>query len=142
MQYDPYAGAHHYGAASPPPVNQYPLMDPHGGPIHSPPPQGTHDYLATPFQAPPPTGTPLSDAYARNAYSLADDGPVEPGEDEHGDMPLLRRDGSSHSGFNMPIPGDYIPEEDGSINNNIRYGRIPQRVPRRYKTIKRVECVF
>ncbi|KAJ7772078.1 glycosyltransferase family 2 protein [Mycena maculata] len=137
IQYDPYGGAH-YGAASPPPVNPYPPMDLHA-PIHSPPPQGTHDYLATPFQAPPPSSTPLSAAYARNAYSLADDGPVEPGEDEHGDMPLLRRDGSSHSGFNMPVPGDYIPEEDGSINNNIRYGRIPQRVPRRYKTIKRVE---
>jgi chitin synthase len=67
---------------------------------------------------------------------------VEHGEDDHGDMPLLRRDPSSHSGFNMPVPGDYIPEEDGSINNNIRYGRIPQRVPRRYKTIKRVECVL
>ncbi|KAJ7503030.1 glycosyltransferase family 2 protein [Mycena galericulata] len=139
MQYDPYTGGHHYGAASPPPVNQYPPVDPHGGPIHSPPPQGTHDYLATPFQPPQPTSTPLSAAYARNAYSLADDGPVEGGEDEHGDMPLLRRDASSHSGFNMPVPGDYIPEEDGSINNNIRYGRIPQRVPRRYKTIKRVE---
>ncbi|KAJ7655402.1 chitin synthase-domain-containing protein [Mycena rosella] len=139
LQYDPYAGAHHYGAASPPPQGQYPPVDPYGGPIHSPPPQGTHDYLATPFQPPQPSSTPLSAAYARNAYSLADDGPVEHAEDEHGDMPLLRRDPSSHSGFNMPVPGDYIPEEDGSINNNIRYGRIPQRVPRRYKTIKRVE---
>ncbi|KAJ7747757.1 glycosyltransferase family 2 protein [Mycena metata] len=137
--YDPYAAAHHYGAASPPPQGQYAPADPYGGPIHSPPPQGTHDYLATPFQPPQPSSTPLSSAYARNAYSLADDGPVEPGEDDHGDMPLLRRDHSSHSGFNMPVPGDYIPEEDGSINNNIRYGRIPQRVPRRYKTIKRVE---
>ncbi|KAJ7935200.1 glycosyltransferase family 2 protein [Mycena leptocephala] len=137
--HDPYAGGHHYGAQSPPPQNPYPPHDPYGAPIHSPPPQGTHDYLATPFQAPPPSSTPLSAAYARNAYSLADDGPVEHGEDEHGDMPLLRRDPSSNSGFNMPVPGDYIPEEDGSINNNIRYGRIPQRVPRRYKTIKRVE---
>ncbi|KAF7351028.1 Chitin synthase [Mycena sanguinolenta] len=134
--YDPYQS--HYGAASPPPPQHYPPADPYGAPIHSPPPQGTHDYLATPFQPPPQSTTPLSAAYARNAYSLADDGPVEHGEDDHGDMPLLRRDPSSHSGFNMPVPGDYIPEEDGSINNNIRYGRIPQRVPRRYKTIKRL----
>ncbi|KAJ7655763.1 chitin synthase N-terminal-domain-containing protein [Mycena polygramma] len=134
--YDPY-GAGHYGASSPLPPAQYLPHDPYGA--HSPPPQDTHDYLATPFQPPHPTSTPLSAAYARNAYSLADDGPVEHGEDEHGDMPLLRRDPSSHSGFNMPVPGDYIGEDDGSVNNNIRYGRIPQRVPRRYKTIKRVE---
>ncbi|KAJ6589955.1 glycosyltransferase family 2 protein [Mycena vulgaris] len=140
----PPPGGHYPGSPPPPPGTQhydpypaqYPPSDPYAAPIHSPPPQGTHDYLATPFQPPQPTSTPLSAAYARNAYSLADDGPVE---DEHGDMPLLRRDPSSHSGFNMPVPGDYVPEEDGSINNNIRYGRIPQRVPRRYKTIKRVE---
>ncbi|KAJ7277016.1 chitin synthase-domain-containing protein [Mycena rebaudengoi] len=135
--YDPYFG----GAHSPPPMGHpaYPPADPYGPnhPIHSPPPQGTHDYLATPFQPPPPSATPL----AYNAYSLTDDGPTPHEEinEDHGDMPLLRRDPSSHSGFNMPLPGDYIPEEDGSINNNIRYGRIPQRVPRRYKTIKRVE---
>jgi chitin synthase len=35
----------------------------------------------------------------------------------------------------MPMPGGYEDEE----TNNIRYGKIPQRVPRRYKTIKRVE---
>ncbi|KAG6853465.1 Chitin synthase 4 [Blastosporella zonata] len=35
----------------------------------------------------------------------------------------------------MPIPGAY--DEDDA--NNIRYGRIPQRIPRRYKTIKKVE---
>ncbi|KAJ7647716.1 glycosyltransferase family 2 protein [Roridomyces roridus] len=135
MHYDPYTGGHHFGAASPPPGNQYPPVDPHGA-IHSPPPQGTHDYLATPFQPPQPSSTPLNSDYARNAYSLADDGPVEQGEDEHGDMPLLRRDPSTNSGFNMPMPGDYMEDEAAT---NIRYGRIPQRVPRRYKTIKRVE---
>ncbi|KZP09106.1 glycosyltransferase family 2 protein [Athelia psychrophila] len=36
----------------------------------------------------------------------------------------------------MPnVPGAYEDESE----NNIRYGRIPQRVPRRYKTIKKVE---
>jgi hypothetical protein len=38
-------------------------------------------------------------------------------------------------GVNMP--GRYGPLDD----SNIRYGRIPQRVPRRYKTLKRIECV-
>ncbi|KAF7362316.1 Chitin synthase [Mycena venus] len=107
--FDPYAGAHHYGAASPPPQGHYPPADPYGAPIHSPPPQGTHDYLATPFQPPQPSTTPLSAAYARNAYSLADDGPVEHGEDEHGDMPLLRRDPSSHSGFQHAYAGRLYP---------------------------------
>ncbi|KAI0051502.1 glycosyltransferase family 2 protein [Auriscalpium vulgare] len=35
----------------------------------------------------------------------------------------------------MPIPGGYNDEGE----NNIRYGSIPQRVPRRFKTIKKVE---
>lgn len=42
----------------------------------------------------------------------------------------------------MNMPGQYNnnpPDDDA--NNNIRYGRIPQRVPRRHKTLKRVECV-
>ena len=38
----------------------------------------------------------------------------------------------------MPsIPGQY--DAEGDEENNIRYGSIPQRVPRRYKTIKKVE---
>ena len=40
----------------------------------------------------------------------------------------------------MPIPGGYDPVKDEDMEeSNIRYGRIPQRVPRRYKTIKKVE---
>ncbi|EMD39480.1 glycosyltransferase family 2 protein [Gelatoporia subvermispora B] len=40
----------------------------------------------------------------------------------------------------MPIPGDYdMATPDDKSESNIRYGRIPQRVPRRYKTIKKVE---
>jgi hypothetical protein len=43
----------------------------------------------------------------------------------------------------MRMPGQYnAPPEDDAGYNNIRYGRIPQRVPRRYKTLKRVECVY
>ncbi|KAJ8691954.1 Chitin synthase 4 [Pleurotus ostreatus] len=42
----------------------------------------------------------------------------------------------------MPVPGAYGDDpltSDDRSENNIRYGRIPQRVPRRYKTIKKVE---
>jgi len=41
----------------------------------------------------------------------------------------------------MRIPGAYTPGPPGESEEqtNIRYGRIPQRVPRRYKTIKKVE---
>lgn len=55
-----------------------------------------------------------------------------------GDIPLLRRDQSR--GSYMPMPGGgFDGENDEGPEVNIRYGRIPQRVPRRYKTIKRVE---
>lgn len=99
---------------------------------------------------------------SRPGFVLHDSGSVpihEEEDDRHaaddGDVPLLRRDaelginmnhlnnsssypdpfGGSHP--DMPIPGAYNAEEEEI--NNIRYGKIPQRVPRRYKTIKRVE---
>jgi chitin synthase len=59
-------------------------------------------------------------------------------------MPLLRRDPSSISSIRR-VPGGYEDDGDGAATpdnqseNNIRYGRIPQRVPRRYKTIKKIE---
>ncbi|CAK5281878.1 unnamed protein product [Mycena citricolor] len=136
--FDPYGHPSQYGAGSPPPHPMYPPIDPYQQAIHSPPPlpQGTHDYLATPFQAPQPTSTPFNEEYNRPAYPVDDI--HEQGEEEHGDIPLLRRDPSSDSGFNMPIPGDYQ-GDDAASAHNIRYGHIPQRVPRRYKTIKRVE---
>jgi chitin synthase len=65
-------------------------------------------------------------------YGLHDD----PGELDTGDLPLLHR---NPSGMAMPIPGGYDATEDEQPETNIRYGRIPQRVPRRNKTIKRVE---
>ncbi|KDQ51532.1 glycosyltransferase family 2 protein [Jaapia argillacea MUCL 33604] len=65
---------------------------------------------------------------------------------EAGDIPLLNRrpggGGDDLAGLNAGgqagMPGGYA---DGGSDeaNNIRYGRIPQRVPRRYKTIKKVE---
>ncbi|KAF5366053.1 hypothetical protein D9758_006603 [Tetrapyrgos nigripes] len=89
--------------------------------------------------------------------------------DEDGDIPLLRRnsqpdtlhipaaaynnnsgsDSESFVNVDMPIPMPGSYEDDpfggngggpgGVGTNNIRYGRIPQRVPRRHKTIKKVE---
>lgn len=84
---------------------------------------------------------------------------------EHaGDVPLLPRDGSQYayapaSAFDDEgrimghqshdddassyVPGGFDPSliEEGQsvVSTNVRYGRIPQRVPRRYKTLKRVE---
>jgi len=59
-------------------------------------------------------------------------------DDDLGDMPLPQRNSSYAP---LPIPGSHAEasaNEDRS-ETNIRYGRIPQRVPRRYKTIKKVE---
>jgi len=55
-----------------------------------------------------------------------------------GDISLLQRNGSYAP---LPTQGGYAEasaNEDRS-ETNIRYGRITQRVPRRYKTIKKVE---
>ncbi|KAJ8521700.1 hypothetical protein ONZ45_g1634 [Pleurotus djamor] len=109
---------------SPPPMSQTPMSLPH--PAHSPPP-AVPEY--PPFQHPPPPPA--------TRYELHDDD----GGDT-GDIPLLRRDPSYTSGINMPVPGGYGDDSataDDRSEVNIRYGRIPQRVPRRYKTIKKVE---
>ena len=80
-----------------------------------------------------------SSAYPQSRYDQPDDQDMDTG-----DMPLLRRDPSSVSSLRR-VPGGYEDDGDGAATpdnqseNNIRYGRIPQRVPRRYKTIKKVE---
>lgn len=91
-----------------------------------------------PFSHPPPPPPALPPAQPQR-YELHDD--HDDGLDT-GDIPLLRRDPSYTSGVNMPVPGAYGDDpltSDDRSENNIRYGRIPQRVPRRYKTIKKVE---
>lgn len=61
------------------------------------------------------------------------------GDIDTGDIPLLQRRADGRPGV-MSMPGEYDPVTgDNQSENNIRYGRIPQRVPRRYKTIKKVE---
>ncbi|KAF4580727.1 Chitin synthase, class 1 [Pleurotus pulmonarius] len=128
-QLDPYGAPLH--PQSPPP-NTY------GAPSHphSPPPSMQPEYA--PFSHPPPP--PALPPAQPQRYELHDD--HEDGGLDTGDIPLLRRDPSYNSGMNMPVPGAYGDDpltSDDRSENNIRYGRIPQRVPRRYKTIKKVE---
>ncbi|KAG8908388.1 Chitin synthase, class 1, partial [Tulasnella sp. 403] len=102
------------GAVSPPPIR---------------PPTGTD------FSRPQPLPSPL-DSGARHSYPPEDDG-LHPNDDV-GDIPLLQRRTSESSlmpgGFIDPALNPNQPQEE----TNIRYGRIPQRVPRRYKTMKKV----
>ncbi|KAK7455190.1 Chitin synthase 4 [Stygiomarasmius scandens] len=151
---DPYGAPIH----SPPPQQV-----PYGHPGSPPPSQAPHDYLGGTGipSLPPPSNFPM-----RHSYELHDDGPIDADRDDYdadGDIPLLRRnsqantlnipaaayansggDSESFVNVDMPIamPGSFDEnqfgnEQDGGVN--IRYGRIPQRVPRRYKTIKKVE---
>ena len=89
------------------------------------------------MRVPPPP--PLHNQPSTNTFQY-DDADNELGD--AGDLPLLRApSGRSQESLN-PMPGQYHPVPSEDDVNNIRYGRIPQRVPRRNKTIKRVECVF
>ncbi|KAF8892782.1 chitin synthase-domain-containing protein [Gymnopilus junonius] len=127
-----------YNPYRPPTAPIHPLSPPPLQ-VHSPPPPPNHMQLGPISQVSltPSPGPSTQSMYGRG-YDLHDDA-----EMDTGDMPLLRRDPSSMS--SMPrIPGDFEDEpegtmDDGRSENNIRYGRIPQRVPRRYKTIKKVE---
>jgi chitin synthase len=96
---------------------------------------GYYETHYDPFQPPPPPPPPPLDQYG-NPYTPHDRFNYDDEHDDTGDIPLLRRDPSTSSTIPISIPGAY--DEDTS---NIRYGRIPQRIPRRYKTIKRVESV-
>ncbi|KZT69531.1 glycosyltransferase family 2 protein [Daedalea quercina L-15889] len=108
----------------------------------SPSPFGQPDYLNAGYGG--VHASNLGPIIHPSPVSLYDPGPVseqleEPDDDlnDVGDYPLLRRD-TGHSS-NLPIPGDYQAVAGDEEESNIRYGRIPQRVPRRYKTIKKVE---
>ncbi|KAH8822583.1 glycosyltransferase family 2 protein [Flagelloscypha sp. PMI_526] len=137
--YDPYGGQ--AAQAYPPPHHEaYPPMREsyYGGPA-SPPP---HNPYSTPaphqdamfIGSPPPTGGGFVAPTPGPHYADEDHN-----HDDTGDIPLLRRDNSSNPAF----PGGFaMPDDDDSMagdGTNIRYGRIPQRVPRRYKTLKKVE---
>ncbi len=115
-----------------------PFATPYGAPYNPlPPPNVSHpdpfdnpvrqDYLNPGFNAPPRPNS--------SNFSTYDDHDAN-NNDDLGDIPLLHRDSS----FTPSVPGGYEasvhPDDEAS---NIRYGVIPQRVPRRYKTMKRVE---
>ncbi|RXW18195.1 hypothetical protein EST38_g7654 [Candolleomyces aberdarensis] len=145
---------YHPSPPPPPPPNFYqnqggfsPMVVPTPPPLHPgsppiithtpppPPPLGGHIQFGVP---PQPTGY-----HRTSAYDGHDDD--NPDDMDTGDIPLLRRDPSSSTTLiPRPMPGGY---DDGSrpgsvapdgSDVNIRYGRIPQRVPRRYKTVKKV----
>ncbi|GJF00218.1 glycosyltransferase family 2 protein [Phanerochaete sordida] len=113
---------------------------------HSPPLQPQTGFL-DPYQnhlhatSPPPIHPGMQPSPVPSSYTLKDsvhyDGAEQPEDfEDTGDIPLLRRDNPP---LNMP-GGEYDPVlPDDRSESNIRYGRIPQRVPRRYKTIKKVE---
>jgi chitin synthase len=138
---------HHESYATP----SYPLHTisppPPPPPFHLQPQQQQQPYHTfTPDQSfsaadlnlPPP---PLSNQTSTTLFQPYEDPDQE--VEDMGDLPLLRApSGRSQESF-VNIPGRYdsIPPADDDANNNIRYGRIPQRVPRRNKTLKRVECV-
>ncbi|KAH8082444.1 glycosyltransferase family 2 protein [Cristinia sonorae] len=156
----PQSPPHHPG--SPLHANPYhaPLSDPYAPPLHpnSPPPM---DYLNANY---PPPGSMLQTANSPTLHSitpppqsmLASPQPSpyssagapsyagdmhddQEGDIDTGDIPLLQRRADGRPGV-MSMPGEYDPVTgDSQSENNIRYGRIPQRVPRRYKTIKKVE---
>lgn len=100
-----------------------------------PPLQPPTDYLTShvrysPFDNSPPAPRPQSQ------FGL-DYEMVEREDNDLGDMPLLRHNGPYTA---APMPGGYQEAvSDDRSETNIRYGHIPQRVPRRYKTIKKVE---
>lgn len=110
---------------------QHDAYSPHGVyPPHSQSAQASADYLGTqynPFDAPS-----RSQSQFAPSYRGADE------NDEDGDFPLLQRENPSRP---IPMPGGYaeVASIDDQPESNIRYGRIPQRVPRRYKTLKKVE---
>jgi chitin synthase len=136
---DPYSSPSYalHQISQPPPQSQQYQLQPQQQPQHdSFPPD--RSFNAADLAVPPLPS--LSNQTSTTAFQYSDD--PDHGLDDMGDLPLLRApSGRSQESLSMGVnmPGRYgTPLDD----NNIRYGRIPQRVPRRYKTLKRIECVF
>lgn len=90
-----------------------------------------HNYRNTYFDS-RPSLDPLN-----NPYESVAPGPA----DSTHDFPLLRPHTVTPSPGYERAPQDEPTEEEEEEEVNIRYGRIPQRVARRNKTIKRVQYV-
>jgi chitin synthase len=129
---DPYQrpySTHPPGTFSPPPAGEYDYAQP----IQMQPPQPHTSYFE-PHYGSEPQLTPPSTGYA-----LQDDG-VQPADEEGGDIPLLTRRRNYSESLGGPVPGAYEPSiNDSASEVNIHYGRIPQRVPRRFKTTKKIQ---
>ena len=96
-------------------------------------------YSTANLHVPPPP--PLSNQTSTTLFNPYHDQDNELGDE--GDLPLLRAPSArSQESLSMHMPGQYISQLDEDAGNNIRFGRIPQRVPHRYKTLKRIECVY
>ncbi|KAF9234706.1 glycosyltransferase family 2 protein [Melanogaster broomeanus] len=128
-----------------PPIQQqhdsYPVQDPYRtqAQVH------THtvpvdDYLAVsynPYDATPQP--PAPDSRPRSQFGGVSYAGQDDDDADVGDQPLLRGESPYQ---HVTLPGGYeevASGDDAQAGANIRYGRIPQRVPRRYKTIKKVE---
>ncbi|KAH0832244.1 glycosyltransferase family 2 protein [Lanmaoa asiatica] len=121
------------------PQEVYPLQETYSAiPPATSPPEPVNDYLGAAYnphdgqQSHIPGPRPQSQ-FGRASYNDHED------EMDAGDMPLLQRESPYPR---TTIPGGYedLPDaDDAQLETNIRYGRIPQRVPRRYKTLKKVE---
>jgi chitin synthase len=78
-----------------------------------------------------------------NAYNTPDSHPIDDpllqGADLGGGAPINEDVPLLPGGFGGGFVDPRLVEEAGGAPNLVRYGRIPQRQPRRYKTVKRVE---
>ncbi|KDQ16092.1 glycosyltransferase family 2 protein [Botryobasidium botryosum FD-172 SS1] len=99
---------------------------------------GSHQLQEPNFSQPRPHFTPAS----TSSYQLEDEGFIPRAQDDPGDIPLLRRDsGHGPSSDHLALgAGDMQADQpaDDNFASNIHYGSIPQRIPRRGKTKKRV----
>lgn len=111
---------------APPPVPLSPFQQPSDMRMTTPAPD---DHYLDPRYDPRPS--PSS-----TRYQLEDEGAV-PHDGPTGDIPLLQRHGSGYGGS---MPGGFRESQPPLEEENyIHYGRIPQRVPRRFKTTKKIQ---
>ncbi|KAF8516437.1 glycosyltransferase family 2 protein [Hysterangium stoloniferum] len=131
----------------PPPPSAYPPHISTPNPYDNPPLSNPHaDPFITPTDPydPDPNGPPRTDYNPydppRPSRYEPHDNPFEGAGQANHDIPLLHRE-SSAGAPSLHVPGGFeqASTEESEEPTNIRYGRIPQRVPRRYKTIKKVE---
>ncbi|KAG6375949.1 glycosyltransferase family 2 protein [Boletus reticuloceps] len=116
-----------------PPQQTYTAVPPVTSPPHPVNDHGGVTY--NPFDGQPahtPDPRPQSQ-FGRSSYNVQED------DTDSSEMTLLQRESPYPR---TTIPGGYqdVPDaDDAQTETNIRYGRIPQRVPRRFKTLKKVE---